>query len=153
MIKKEFIETQNKQLPKDESQTIIEHCKNRTLNKEEKAAASTTEAKKQKISRKKELLYKGIHDLHKQGMSSCKIAAALCINKATVLTYLKYDTCLAERIIYENNYEAYIDIIIEECGKGEKRKKYLKESGRKNLKGSCLHFIAAKNYPHYIQKN
>lgn len=155
VIKKEFIETQNKQLPKDKDQTIIEHCRNTTLSKNEKGSVSVTGPKKQEEPRKKELLYKRIHDLYKQGMSSRKIAAALCVNKETVLNYLKYDTCPAERIVYKNNYEAFIDIITEECGKGKKTKEIFKRIRSEGFKGEITAFYCwfGKNYPDYKQNN
>ena len=88
-------------------------------------------------------------------MSSRKIAAALRINKETVLKYLKYDATPKDIIVYKNNYEAYLDIIADQIVHGKNITEIFKRIVKEGFKGKLTAFSSwfGKNYPDYKSKN
>jgi transposase len=157
MIKKEFIDTLRQEpgnsIEEAKNQTTTESCIKRISCNDKKTDILDTETQTQKEPGRKERLYNRIHDLHNKGVSSRKIAATLHVNKETVLIHLRHDTCPTERTVYKNNYESYMDIIMEECGKGRNMKEIFKKIVQKGFKGKLTAFYSwfGKNHPAYKQ--
>ena len=155
-IKEGYINSLNEQKLRESAEDSITQMIAENNEKDESCGEAENEVLNsepgaQRKLEQKEVLYNKIHELHKDRMSSRKIAAAVHVNKETVLKYLKYDMPPKDIIVYRNNYEAYLDIISDEIGHGRNITEIFKRIEKKGFKGKLSAFSSwfGKKYPDY----
>lgn len=103
----------------------------------------------------REELYNKIHELHDAGISIRKIAVILQVHRETVRHYLRHETFPKKRIVFTNNYEAYLDVITFECGQGKNIKEIYSRLRQEGFQGKTSAFYSwfGRNYPDYNCKH
>ena len=153
-IKEEFIYSLEQHENPKSSDEIAEQEDKGHGGKEQNRELADSNPQTEGTLSQKEFLYHKIHELYDDGISIRKIASILQVHRETVRHYLRYNTFPKKRIVYTNNYEAYLDIIATGCGQGKNIKEIFAKIKQEGFKGQASAFYTwfHKNYPDYNHK-